>query len=396
MRIEEEVRFGVALILVLFSACLVSTRATSWAASKLGGIQLTRAEFAPGEHPSPDDYARLLAGLSPLSPPLDVYENRPAWIQYSRFLDQTWKKFTEMQLTPMRDWASKELGAASSSNLAVFYPFSGPDFVNPYTFFPHAKAYILMALEPPGEVPNFEGWNGKDFDSFFAKLKNSLNDILHVDYFISAHMRASFGGKELKGVLPILMVFLAREHTRILDVARWTMTPDGAISEAPAFGQARTSTSGISGLKIVFADSRSSGDRPQTLYYFRFNVFDFGRMTEFANFMRSYAPLITFMKSASFVMVDPHASAIRQFALDQSRYILQEDSGIPYKYFDRTLWNLRFYGVYKKPIIPLFKQDYQKDLAEAYKSGKDIKPLPFGIGYHFRLGDSNLMWATRK
>ena len=37
----------------------------------------------------------------------------------------------------MRDWAAQELGSASAAT--VFYPFSGPDFVNAYTLFPMPK-----------------------------------------------------------------------------------------------------------------------------------------------------------------------------------------------------------------------------------------------------------------
>jgi hypothetical protein len=101
------------------------------------------------------------------------------------------------------------------------------------------------------------------------------------------------------------------------------------------------------------------------------------------------------MKSAAYVMFEPQASIVRQFVLDRSRYVLQEDSGIPFRYFDPSVWAFQFYGTYSGPISS-FKRDYQADLARVFKTGRDIKPLPFGIGYHFQVDTANLLFATRK
>ncbi len=94
-------------------------------------------------------------------------------------------------------------------------------------------------------------------------------------------------------------------------------------------------------------------------------------------------------------MFESKASISRQFVLDQSRYVLQEDSGIPFRYFDPSVWALQFYGTYSGPKS-IFKSDYQADLARRYTTGGDIKPLPFGIGYHFQVDTANLLFATRK
>jgi len=94
-------------------------------------------------------------------------------------------------------------------------------------------------------------------------------------------------------------------------------------------------------------------------------------------------------------MFDPQASSARKFVLDRSRYILQEDSGIPFRYFDPSAWAFQFYGTYSKPIST-FKNEYQADLAKIYKTGGNITPLPFGIGYRFQVDTANLLFATRK
>jgi hypothetical protein len=75
--------------------------------------------------------------------------------------------------------------------------------------------------------------------------------------------------------------------------------------------------------------------------------------------------------------------------------VLQGDSGIPLRYFDPAEWDLRFYGTYTGPIA-LFSNCYQADMANLYRKGKDIQPLPFGIDYRHRARTSNLMFAVKK
>jgi len=355
------------------------------------------AEKVRGCKPPYAQYAALIAGIRTPQSPLVAYESRPAWIKAAKFFDQNWEKYDKKQLAPMREWAAEELVGPVSSRGTVFYPFSGPDFINPYTLFPNAGTYILAALEPAGGIPDFQGINDEDFNSFFVDLQFSLHDILSIDYFISAHMHSAMEGKELKGVLPILLFFMAREKSRILDVEYWYMEPDGTIRQVPAVDRGRPiPADAIPGVKVLFESAGLSNQR-QILYYFRLNFYNstFRRNVHFISFLKSFGPLITFMKSASYVMFDPGVSAARDFVLDQSRYVLQEDSGIPLKYFDRSVWALQFYGTYAEPI-PIFKHHYQADLAQVYGAGWNIKPLPFGVGYHFQVNTANLLLATKK
>mgnify|MGYP000103131323 CR=1 FL=1 len=64
--------------------------------------------------------------------------------------------------------------------------------------------------------------------------------------------------------------------------------------------------------------------------------------------------------------------------------------------FDSNKWDLTFYGNYAKPIS-LFSERHQEDLKEVYqKKSSNVQPLPFGIGYQYAKGTSNLMKATKK
>lgn len=341
-------------------------------------------------NPTYNDGARFIAGLRNRQGTLTAYEDKPTWLKYARFISHSWERFDQKHLAPMREWASQELSTANTAT--VFYPFSGPDFVNMYTLFPHAKTYLMIALEPVGEMPDLAA---AEENYFFTDLASSLYDLLQLNFFITDKLNNSLGKPELKGILPILMFFLAREKTQVVDVRYWLMKPDGTIEESPAAGPRILGRQDIAGVRIDFSHLGSKEN--QTLYYFRVNLRNnsLQRHQKFVSFLEGFGPLTTFAKAASYLMHKPGYSEIRQFILDKSFYVLQGDSAIPVKYFDRTVWNLKFFGTYTHPIN-YFKQYQQKDLAEIYQAGTDVYPLPFGIDYFHRAKTSNLMLASKK
>ena len=94
-------------------------------------------------------------------------------------------------------------------------------------------------------------------------------------------------------------------------------------------------------------------------------------------------------------MHKPYFSIIRDFILSESKSVLQDDSGIPFKFLNEGKWDLTIYGSYTVPI-PMFKPFYQDDLKKAVSDSSKVKKLPFGIGYNWRLGQSNLLVAKKK
>jgi hypothetical protein len=250
----------------------------------------------------------------------------------------------------------------------------------------------MIALEPVGEIPDFASL---EENTFFTCLQRSIYELLHLDFFITENMKGILKTKELKGVLPVIMFFMAREKARILDINYWVMKPDGAIEEAPAIKRERIKSEGIAGVRIVF--EKAGSQEKQTLYYISYNLRNdcFGKNEHFVAFLKSFGPMTTFEKAASYLMHKPGFSGIKQFILDQSHSVLQTDSGIPVQYFDPSSWNLRFYGKYTRPI-QLFDSRFQSELARIYREVGAVQPLPFGIGYRHRLNTSNLMLALKK
>ncbi len=342
--------------------------------------------------PAYDDYALFIAGISNRESALAAYEDNPAWVRHAKFIDHNWESFTRGRLAPMREWAAKELERRRSRHGVL--SLQRPGFRQRFCPLPPCQNL-------PADRPGTGGRRCRILppskDRIFLPACNvPFTTCSNWTFSKRTRCRASLGKGELKGTLPVLMFFLAREQARVLDVQYWVMQPDGSHRRVrrrrvreiapPAFrgcGSSLTSpgSAGKSDALLLSVQSaqRFLGTQPAA----------------FVSFLKSFGPVTTFTKAASYLMYKPHFSAIRQFILDQSLYVLQGDSGIPLRYFDPAVWNLRFYGTYTGPIA-LFSNCYQADMAAIYRQGQDIQPLPFGIDYRHRARTSNLMFASKK
>jgi len=203
-------------------------------------------------------------------------------------------------------------------------------------------------------------------------------------------MKIDLQQQNLNGVLPILYVFLARADKSIRNVTFGSLSSNGAFQES-APGKKGGS---IPGVRINYTDNQS-GDS-QTLYYFTTDISDGGIKSNpgFLKFCERFGTGSSFLKSSSYLMFEEGFATIRNFILEHSNKIVQDDSGIPLAYFNPGKWNLRLFGNYLGPI-ELFKQHYQPKLQELFaQSGPP--PLDFGFGYRWNYKEANLMVAERK
>src|SRR5206468_3871871 len=84
----------------------------------------------------------------------------------------------------------------------------------------------------------------------------------------------------------------------------------------------------------------------------------------------------------------------RDFLLEETRTLIQDDSGVPCSFFTSETWNMTFFGSYPGPIS-LFKEYGQPRLTEYYNTTNPA-PLDFGIGYRHHANESTLMVFSRK
>jgi hypothetical protein len=58
-------------------------------------------------------------------------------------------------------------------------------------------------------------------------------------------------------------------------------------------------------------------------------------------------------------------------------------------------WRCWFFGTYSG-TLDIFAKYYQRDLHAAFAAPGAAAPLPFGTGYKWRAGESNLLLAVRQ
>jgi hypothetical protein len=109
----------------------------------------------------------------------------------------------------------------------------------------------------------------------------------------------------------------------------------------------------------------------------------------------SHGPGNVYLKAASYLLHEPYFSRIRSFLLNYAISVLQDDSGIPFRFFRDGRWQLWLFGTYSG-TLDIFAKYYQSDLQSAFATSRAAAPLPFGTGYKWRLGESNLMLAIKQ
>jgi hypothetical protein len=382
-------RRGLALAAVLSSALAVlsgqtnlappaaSIRSSPPAPTSLCSVQAPYGQWGP--------LAQFISGLDSSAYALSMSaQQHSSWSGYSKVAAADWSNLQRRYLDRIAAWRDRALAKARLGDMA-FYPFSGPDSANMFAFFPDAREYVLAGLEPVGCVPaGVQDYTG----AYFSELRRSLEPVVALGFFRTNDMHREFAQGTVNGVLPLLLFLMARQGYTIADVTPITITPAGLVT--PSVNQPKGETGGVA---IQFTDPRHG---LRTLRYFSLNLQDSRIKSKpgTLKYFQTLAPASTLVKSASYLMHKEYFSAIRDLILSKSRVVVEDDSGVPLRFFKPATWDVRLYGSYTEPI-DLFKNWHQEDLKTAFASGTDVQPLDFAIGYR-KTNQSNLLVAFRR
>lgn len=329
-----------------------------------------------------NDAARFLAGMpGGIGSPLISARQSEHWQRYSRNMDELWRRFSVMRQPRIASFSRSQLGALRNPP-ALWYPFSGPDVLFAEAFFPGNRNCLLSGLEGSEMLPDLGALTPAEIDVALDGLYTSLTTSLSCSFFITKDMRVDLQRTRLKGTLPVVMVFLARLGYDIESVAPVSIDAAGEL------------TAGQPGGAWPGYHVRAAG---KNLYYFTGNLADFALRSDprYLTFVSRFGPVVTYLKSASYLMHTGEFSLVRDAILRQSTAVLQDDSGIPLSAFNDA-WSLTFYGRYSG-VLEIFQSYYQPRLAEVYAAGgTSVQNIDFGVGYKFEAGESALMLARRR
>ncbi len=348
-----------------------------------------------------NDLARFIAGLEPEEGSVYASSCKEAyWKNYANTANVQWGNMNA-KLPKLKEWRDTELKDVNKLGGTLFYPFSGPDFLHAGTFFPEVDEMILMGLEPIGSLPDFEKVSKPQF--FGANgIQRSLASVLTYSFFQTLHMQVDLTGRAtptVDGTLPVILTFMARTNHKVLNFEKVAINPEGKIVSAQGYkGDAST----YYGNKIAYQRADKPDER-KTLYYFSVNLSNdtyegkggLNQRKDLRSFIENLPMKTTYLKSASYLMYKDYFFVIRDIILKKTTYLLQDDSGMHYRNVKNGKWDITLFGAYAGPI-PLFGNYYQQDIANDFKKPEMVRPLPFGIGYQYQVGRSNLMLAKKK
>jgi hypothetical protein len=344
---------------------------------------LAVAPASAAEPATADDTARFLAGMPPSAgSPLTPLTQQPAWQRHQRFFDGAFGQLEQRQLSKIHAFADANVAAPRP---AMFYFFSGPDFLYADAFYGKATTYVMAALEPTGPVPDIMRLPHGGIGSSLSYVEHSLQSILSFSFFITDDMKTDLHEGEVNGTLPILYVFLARTAKTIRSVGLVWLDGNGVLHEAGEPPPPKA----VTGARIVFAGADGV---EKTLYYFSTDLSNSGvKASGFLKFCETLGSGNSLLKSASYLLHSGGFSTVRSWLLNNSATIIQDDSGIPLASYDTKAWRFLPFGRYAGPIDK-FPSRYQQRYAKLFAHAQ---PIDFGIGYRWRVRESNVLLSVR-
>lgn len=346
------------------------------------------------------EYASFIGGLSHSSDRLKSIKNNGFYAAHAKRMNDVFKRVKTKRLAQMQTFSQMELASDKIGEGTLLYPFSGPDALHAVTLFPNYKQYIFIAFEPPGSFRKFSSTDTTGVPDYLLSVQRTIQEVTNLSYFITDRMRKYITKENIDGALPLIALFLAETDHTLIGYGKRYLHADGSINEI-AKDTFSIPAQDIHDMYFKTGTSQTI----QRLTYIYANLgnaayaskIGFLKNTALQSYLSSLQGFNTYVKSASYLMHNAGFSGIRDFVLKKTHSILQDDTGVPFEYFDQKQWDFVFYGRYSRPIN-IFAGRYSAKLDSAYVHQESIKkPLPFMMGYQLRRGDAqNIYKAIRK
>jgi hypothetical protein len=354
-------------------------------------VDTSAQQPAPQVDAELDDLARLLAGL----PPNKNYKNiadTGFYRKYKASMDFEWAKLEKEMIQPILQWQKENVNQTLKGNKTCFYPFSGADFLYANLFFPDANNYILIGLEPPGSITDPNKMSKDELSSYLYSNDNAMGMSHDKGFYRTNSMRVDFSKNHLNGTVHNILFYIVRRGYMITGIEYFDLDSNtGKPNYTKAvFGEKNSKY----GVKVKFTDDKG-GDK--AVYYLGYNIWNpmlKGEADPIFKFVDSFNGHYLFLKAASYLSQYPGYTLMHNYMLNTSSLIVQDDSGIPYTSLNNEAWNVQLWGNFET-VLPLFHNYNQPELKKAYDEVKEIKKLPFAIGYNVSLGESNLQYCIR-
>lgn len=378
-----KIKLFIAFFLLVFFS-IIETGCNKCTSEKTGTDSISaKAEESLPEltgDPKLNQAARFYAGMSNDGIEMTSSDSE-SWNQYNKNLKQMLTR-SDVITNGLDSIARTDFSDFREKVDYVFYPFSGADFIYPTILYPNADTYFLCGLEKTGTP--ITGDVKTNYDHYEA-YRNALTTFMRFGYFITKNMHKDLHNEELDGVCPVISMLMAIRGYEIISIRYVKLNESGDFAETASPGNA-----------IEFQFFKSGTRHKQTLYYLSGNVENAALDANMKAYLDKTLPnhtVGTYLKAASFLLHWDNFSIMRNYILDNSMAVIQDDTGVPYRFL-KDKFDMTFYGKYAYPSKEFSTKCGQPDLEEIYtQNAGSIHPLPFVLGYKY---SHNLICARRK
>lgn len=238
----------------------------------------------------------------------------------------------------------------------VFYPFGGPDITYPLILFPNLDSITLMGLESAELITDFP-----------IKLSNSglsnLSSLYKRSFFITDQMAS--------GHINVTALILKQVEN----------LGGTEVSVSSAYADRKNA------VKITF----TYNGKKRTVKFIKASLDNKGIDI---NLLQSLKPFdVVLFKAASYLPHQNSFSIFRTFVLENASMLVQDSTGIPYKYL-KDSFDLVLHGQYLAPYK--FPGGFEQTDYRCYSESLNKELLPFCFGYGCRFVPTNVLVAVPK
>jgi hypothetical protein len=329
------------------------------------------------------DFASIISGIEPMKHYSEIALSS-GWLNIKKELDNEWALVDTNKIGKIRTWVTKT-NYLPKDSVTLFYPFAGGDALYSNCFFPTSKKTIMIGLEPIGSV-------GKDLraDSsclkYIKKIKKALYTSNRSGYFMTISMNAELHQNDLNGTLPLLLFYSRRQGLMVSKIEYFKLD---------SLGNEKTTTQSDA-LGVTLTLCNPDQTHKKILQYISTDISNGGlqKNVGLQKYIKSINGKFAFLKAASYLLHQNSFSIMRDLILKNTQALLQDDSGVPFKFLNDSTWNVQLFGKYTKPI-GLFAGRIQPELKRAFANSAPSE-LPFRIGYNISHNEPHMILSEKK
>lgn len=266
----------------------------------------------------------------------------------------------------------------------AFYLLSGADFYYLRLFYPNAENYVMFAMEKEGNFPDLDSIDENSLQSSLSAIEEVIFNLSHNTYLFSKTMNKFLNQDKtykIYGTFPLITFYIGYFNGNIIEIKKECLEYKENFCLIPGFS-------------IQYED----GQQIKNVYYYSKKLLpeDIQENSPLDSLMKSYKEKGLFLKAAVYLLHNQKYQNFANYLAENFQYIIQEDSGIPYRLLQQHKFNVRLYGRYiDVPKLTGMKVPFQPDLAKDFKQNSEKLTFHFGYGTARVTGISNLIFAYK-